>query len=130
MARKFYKEDNEVIPAIKFELTKPVGFTEITDIAKIKILVIEKYKQREIDGIDYFEGFRADLYLDILNGTYTNTEVFALETHLNSLQLLVITGSWLTAQNKNTNLSLSGIYDQIMKDEIQSYIDSYINSNY
>ncbi len=130
MARKFYKEDNEAIPAIKFELTQPTGFTEITDTIELKSLFIGKYKQREIDGIDYFEEFRADLYLDILNGTYTDTEVFALETHLNELQLSVITGSWLTAKNKNTSLALSGIYDQAMKDEIQADIDTYVNDNY
>ena len=35
MARKFYTEDDEAIPDIKFELTTPDGFTEITDSAEI-----------------------------------------------------------------------------------------------
>lgn len=130
MPRKFYKEANEIIPAIVYELNKPSGFTEITENEELKMLYIELYKQREIDGSSYFEDFRADLIMDIIAGTYTDLEVFSLETHVKYLQDEIILGNWLTAQNINTNLSLNGIYDQVMKDEIQNYIDTYITNNY
>ena len=130
MPRKFYKEDNEIIPAIVYELTTPSGFTEITDNEELKRLYIGLYKQREIDGSSYFEDFRADLIMGIIAGTHTDLEVFSLETHVKYLQDEIILGNWLTAQNINTNLSLSGIYNQVMKDEIQNYIDTYISNNY
>ena len=37
---------------------------------------------------------------------------------------------WLTAQYTNSNLTLSGIYDQAMKDSIQAVIDDYVTNNY
>lgn len=128
--RKFYKEDNEIIPAIVYELSNPSGYTEINDNAELKRLYIGLYKQREIDGLNYFEDFRADLIMKIISGTYNELEVFGLETHLKYLQDEIILGNWLTAQNINSNLSLNGIYDQTMKDEIQNYIDNYILNNY
>lgn len=128
--RKFYKEDNESIPAIVYELTNPIGYTEITDNSELKILYIGLYKQREIDGINYFEDFRADLIMNIMDGTYTDLEVFALESHIKYLQDEIIIGNWLTSQNINLNLSLNGIYDQTMKDKIQNYINNYIATNY
>jgi len=59
--RKFYKEDNEAIPAIVFELSAPVGFTEITDNAEIKELYLIQYQSRIDDGknwvLDFTVGF-------------------------------------------------------------------------
>ena len=37
MARKFYKEDNQQLPAIEFVETQPVGFTEITNADEITV---------------------------------------------------------------------------------------------
>ena len=82
---KFYKEDNEAIPAILFQNTVPAGFTEVTDEAELKELYIEKYKQQQIDGEDYYSDFQASLYLDILNLTYTELEVFTFESYTNEL---------------------------------------------
>ena len=130
MARQFYKEDGEAIPAIKFEDSQPAGYTLITDTTELRKLYIEKYAEREYWGKHWFEEFRADLMMDIITGTYTPTEVFALETHLEHLTNVILEGSWLTAQNISTNLTLSGIYDQTMKDEIQAYIDNYVTNNY
>ena len=130
MPRKFYREDNVTIPAIAYELNQPVGFTEITDANELKVLYIEKYRQREYDGKTYFEDFRACLMLDILNGIYTEQQAFDLENHLYDLTCELYLGNWLTAQNINQNLALSGIYDQVMKDEIQLKIDNYVTENY
>lgn len=130
MARKFYKEDNQQIPAICFELSQPAGFTEITDPIEIKRLYILEYKKRQADGQKFVIDFTADLYIDILNGVYTEQEAFALETHIGQIYADLNNGWWLTAQNENQNLALSGIYTQTMKDEIQTILDNYVNDNY
>ncbi|NIO45018.1 MAG: hypothetical protein GTO02_16625 [Candidatus Dadabacteria bacterium] len=130
MARKFYIEDNEAIPSIVFDLNAPLGFTEIIDANKLKELYKNKYNERTKDGQEYYNSFRTDLYLDIVNGSITETDAFLLEQHIKQLSDNLMTGNWLTAQNTNQNLTLSGIYDQAMKDEIQNYIDTYITNNY
>ena len=130
MARKFYKEDNQQIPAICFELSQPAGFTEITDPIEIKRLYILEYNKRQADGQQFVIDFTADLYIDILNAVYTEQEVFALESHIGQIYADLNNGWWLTAQNENQNLPLSGIYTQTMKDEIQTILDNYVNDNY
>lgn len=130
MPRKFYKEDNEAIPAIKFELSQPVGFTEITDSAEIKELYLRQYQYRILDGQEYVQDFTADTYIKVINGIYTDQEAFQLEAHIKDLYQELNNGWWLTAQNTNTNLELLGIYDQILKDEIQAKLDLYVSENY
>jgi len=130
MAKVFYVEDNEAIPAYQYVDAQPVGYTLVSDVDKLRELYIMQYHQRESDGRNWFEQFRADLMMDIITGTYTPTEIFLLEQHLKTLSENIIAGSWLTAQNVSTNLALSGIYDQGMKDEIQGVIDTYITNNY
>jgi len=132
MARKFYIEDNVSSgePSIKFELTKPSGFTEITDADTIKELYLIQYKYRIKDGKEWLLSFTSDRYIDVLNGVYTDAEVFALETHIKDLQEQLNNGCWLTAQNTNSSLGVSGIYTKSMKDEIQATIDSYVAENY
>ena len=128
--RKFYKEDNEPIPAIKFELSQPVGFTEITDQAEIKELYLRQYQYRILDGQEYVQDFTANTYIKVINGIYTDQEAFQLEGHIKELYQELNNGCWLTAQNTNTNLELLGIYDQILKDEIQEKLDLYVSENY
>ena len=130
MPRKFYKEDNEPIPAIKFEVSQPAGFTEITDTVKIKQLYIKKYNVRIEDGKAYILDFTADRYIDVLNGVYTEVEAFALEAHIKDLYAALNNGWWLTAQNINQNLILDGIYDAAMKSSIQTTLDTYVSDNY
>jgi len=130
MARKFYKEDNQQLPAIEFVETQPVGFTEITNADEIKRLYILQYSERKEDGQRFVIDFTADLYIDVISGNYTESEVFALEEHIGSIYADLNNGWWLTAQNANQNLTLSGIYTQSMKDDIQSILDNYVNDNY
>jgi len=130
MPRKFYKEDNQALPAIKFELSKPIGYTEISDPSEIKTLYIQQYQYRISDGQEYFQDFTAETYIKVLNGIYTDVEAFQLEAHIKELYQELNNGCWLTAQNTNTNLELLGIYDQILKDEIQAKIDLYVSENY
>lgn len=130
MPKKFYKEDNEAIPAIQFVSNQPLGFTEIADPTVIKNLYIRQYSYRITDGKEYVVSFTADRYIDVVNNTYTAAEVFALETHIKDLYDQLNNGWWLTAQNTNSILALSGIYDQAMKDIIQTILDDYVTENY
>jgi len=132
MARKFYIENNVSSgePSIKFELTKPSGFTEITDSETIKELYLIQYKYRINDGKEWVLSFTSDRYIDVLNEVYTEAEVFILESYIKNLQEQLNNGCWLTAQNTNSNLETSGIYNKSMKDEIQATLDSYVAENY
>ena len=130
MSRNFYKEDNEAIPAIKFELTAPVGFTEITDPAEIKQLYLLQYQTRINDGKYFVLDFTADMYINVINGIYSDIEVFELEGHIKDIYDQLNNGFWLTAQNTNQNLSLLGIYTDQMKNEIQNTLDTYVFANY
>jgi len=128
MARKFYKQDSST--SIAFELTQPIGYSEITDPTELKRLYKIQYRYRISDGKEYVLDFTADRYLDVLNGTYTEAETFALESHIKNLYDELNNGWWLTAQNTNSSLSLSGIYNQAMKDTIQTIINDYVTNNY
>ena len=132
MARKFYKQDTQstINPPVEFALTEPTGFLLITDTDEIRRLYKIQYTYRITDGKDYVLDYTTLRYIDVLNGVYTESEVFALESHLKDLYDDLNNGWWLTAQNTNSNLSLSGIYNQAMKDEIQAIIDEYVTNNY
>ncbi len=135
--KKFWEEVDAVnIPAIVFSETQPPPsadgkvFTEVTDSAKIKQLYLTQYSYRIDDGKDYVKDFTADRYIDVINGVYTEAEVFALEAHIKDLYSALGNGWWLTAQNINQNLILDGVYDAAMKSSIQSTIDTYVSDNY
>tara|TARA_R110002020_G_scaffold13182_2_gene47581 strand:- start:4499 stop:4897 length:399 start_codon:yes stop_codon:yes gene_type:complete len=132
MARKFYIQDEVSVgdPGIVFELTQPSGYTQITDEELIKELYIRQYKYRILDGKDYVLNFTAERYIDLVNGLYTEAEVFSLESHVKNLFDELNNGLWLTAQNTNSNLEVSGIYTQLMKSEIQLDLDNYVSENY
>jgi len=130
MARKFYKENIEKHPAIAFELSAPEGFVEITDTDTLQQLHNEKYLERESDGHDYFSNFRTKIYIKILDGTYTEQEVFDLETLFSDLESKLINGNWMTAKAIVYNLPLQGIFDQEMKDDIYNYVTDYVDRNY
>jgi len=130
MARKFYKEDIQTLPSIRFELSAPNGHSLVTDFNELEELHAERYEHNREEGVNYYNHFQARLYIDITTGTYTVFEVVALEAHLEKVSNEIKAGSWLTAQNTIMGVALSGIFDQSMKDSIKSDIDSYINENY
>ena len=130
MYRNFNKENNEKTPAIAYELNCPIGFVKITDNEQIKTLFISKYKERKEDGITYISDFASTRYIEILTGKYTSFEVFALEAHLKNVHNDLNNGWWLTANQNNLILPLSGIYDNEMKDIISLAINEYIIKNY
>jgi hypothetical protein len=132
MARKFYIQNNVSVgePGIVFDLIQPPGYSLITDTEVIKELYIRQYGYRIADGKNYVINFTAERYIDLINDLYTEAEVFALEGHTRNLFEEINNGLWLTAQNTNANLSLSGIYTQELKDSIQVYLDEYVAANY
>ena len=130
MARKFYKEINQAFPSIAFETESPEGFEAITDHDERKRLHKKRYKDLERDGVDYFHAFQADLYIEILDGSKQALEVLDLQGHLKTISEEIKEGSWLTAQLTIPGIPLSGIFDQEMKDSLQSDVDQYVLENY
>jgi hypothetical protein len=130
MSKKFYKEDGQVIPAILYEDSIPLDFTEVTDESELKYLYTQKYKQQKIDGENYYLSFQAQLYLDVVNGIHTDLEVFEFEDYTNELSNQISRGNWLTAQTTCSNLATSGIFDTTKKAEVQAEIDDYVTNNY
>ena len=137
MAKKFWIEEGAVnIPAFVFSATQPPAsadgkeFAELTDPVIIKELYVTQYSYRIKDGTACIKDFTADRYIDVINGVCTEVEVFALEAHIKDIYAALSNGWWLTAQNTNSNLELSGIYDQTMKDSIQAIVDTYVSEHY
>jgi hypothetical protein len=135
--KKFWEEIDAInIPAVVFSATQPPisadgkEFTEVADSAKIKQLYLIQYSYRIDDGKNYVKDFTADRYIDVINGIYTEAEVFALEAHIKDLYSALSNGWWLTAQNINQNLILDGVYDAAMKSSIQTTLDAYVSDNY
>ena len=130
MAKKYFKEYNQGIPAICFEEDQPEGFLPITDYDERLKLHTGRYFRLQEDGVAYFHEFQAKMYINILDGVYTAEDVVVLQSHLKQISDEIKEGSWLTAQISLPNIALSGIFDQAMKDEIQADIDQYVLDNY
>ena len=128
--RQFYKEDNEPLPAYKFETEKPEGYTLETNEDVISNLILGQYELREMNGLDYANQFRAKKVMEVSNGTYTMEEIIALESKLDKLMTLVKGGNFITAQSVVSSLSVSGIFTLDMKDEIKLFIDTYVTESY
>ena len=125
--RQFYTDSTG---AIAFETAAPSpDYTLVTGVQK-DLLWKAKYNERSADGQDYYTETQAELYISILDGVYTNTEVFDFEQYTNELSTQIRTGNWYTAQDTCTNLPTSGIFDTTKKAQIQADIDNYVLNNY
>ena len=124
--RQFY---TDATGAIAFETSAPAGYTLVTGTEK-DLLWIAKYEERRDDGQRYYTETQANMYLSILDGTYTSTEVFDFEEYTSQLADQIFKGDWYTAQTTCTNLPTSGIFDNAKKAEIQGVIDDYVSRNY
>lgn len=124
--RQFY---TDATGAIAFETSAPAGYTLVTGTEK-DLLWIAKYEERRDDGQRYYTETQANMYLSILDGTYTSTEVFDFEEYTSQLADQIFKGDWYTAQTTCTNLPTSGIFDTAKKAEIQGVIDDYVSRNY
>ena len=130
MSKKYYIEDDQSIPAIIFADSQPLGYSLITDYEERLTLHSNRYKNNENEGVDYFHIFQAKMYINIVDGIYTALEVIQLQSYLKTLSDEIREGSWLTAQATLPSMPLSGIFDQSMKDQIQSDVDEYVSQNY
>ena len=124
--REFYTDPDG---AIAFETSAPAGYSLVTGTEK-DLLWFAKYEERREDGQRYYTETQADLYLSILDGTYTSAEVFDFESYTSELSAIINTGNWLTAQSFISTLPTSGIFDVSKKEEITLYINNYILDNY
>ena len=124
--RQFYTDPDG---ALAFEESAPVGYTLVTGTEK-DLLWFSKYEERREDGQRYYTETQANLYLSILDGTYTSTEVFDFESYTSQLADQIFKGDWYTAQTTCSDLPTSGIFDTTKKAEIQAEIDDYVTNNY
>ena len=124
--RQFYTDPDG---AIAFEESAPTGYTLVTGTEK-DLLWVSKYKERREDGEDYYTETQKNMFLSILNGTYTSTEVFDFEQYTSQLGDQIDKGDWYTAQTTCSDLPTSGIFDTTKKAEIQAKIDDYVTNNY
>jgi len=89
------------------------------------------YESRIVDGLHFYNEFRAKLYIKIINGEALDTDIFSVENHLESVADLIWRGNWLTAKNELENIELLlPVFTQEFKDDIMQKIDSYIAENY
>ena len=124
--RQFYTDPDG---ALAFEESAPVGYTLVTGTEK-DLLWFAKYEERREDGQIYYTETQANLYLSILDGTYTSVEVFDFESYTSQLADQIFKGDWYTAQTTCSDLPTSGIFDTTKKAEIQAEIDDYVTNNY
>ena len=124
--RQFYTDPDG---AIAFEDSAPSGYSLVTGTDK-ELLWFAKYEERREDGQTYYTETQANLYLSILDGTYTSDEVFTFESYTSQLGDQIFKGDWYTAQTTCSDLPTSGIFDTAKKAEIQGVIDNYVTNNY
>lgn len=130
MAKKYYIESDQDIPAIQYCEGQPEGYTEITDGAMLLDLTMKDYKKKEADGHDFYNTFRSRLLLVLKSGAVTPTDAFTLEGYLSGVKDNLISGNWMTAQYICNALPLSGIFTEELKAEILTGITTYITTNY
>ena len=130
MAKNYYIEDFESIPAIIYAETQPTGYTLITDDALLLDLTMKDYLIKEKDGCNFYNSFRSSLLLKIKSGEIQATDAFTVEAYLSPVKDNLTSGNWLTAQYVCNALPLSGIFDATLKSEILTGITDYINANY
>lgn len=128
--RKWYREDNEAIPAYKYEQAPPSGYTLVTDPAELKTLTVAKYKKRTKDGIATFEEVRADLALNLESGAMTIAQAFEIETKLETVKAKIITGDWKTGQYEMSLITPSGALTPEIYNSIKEIIDNYVAASY
>ena len=124
--RQFYTDSTG---AIAFETSAPIGYTLATGTQK-DLLWVAKYEERREDGQRYYTETQANLYLSILDGTYTGQQVFDFESYTSQLADQIFKGDWYTAQSTCSSLPISGIFDATKKAETQADIDTYVLNNY
>ena len=133
MSHFFYKQDNVIAPSIIFihdDDDPPTGYSLITDPAMVKEQHIKRFERLSKDGINFTFKYTTEVYLEIVNGTITSQQNFNFWNHIHPLFSQIRDGQWELAQNTNSNLTVSGIYDQTRKDLMQVDLDEYVDNNF
>lgn len=132
MAKKFYEENNEPIPAVRFleEGSQPVGWVEVTSADRINTLTKKLYLQREQDGRALYDDIRAQLAKDFNSGELTLSDAHFIETKLVNAKSFLLTGDWATAEYELSLLVIEGAYTQELHDDINLNISNYMTLNY
>ena len=135
MEKKFYKEDNEPIPSIVYSETQPVGFSEITDQAKLSELYLKLNNNMKQLGRDYVSSFKVSSFgLLYRDGTLTDANINYLYNKLTQLLLRLEDGNFDSAkfllQNELNTITQDDIdngYTQAIHDQILNDINNYLN---
>jgi len=116
--------------AIEFANTAPTPDYSLVTGSEKDNLWDEKYRERSEDGQTYYRESQRNMYLAIIDGIYTFSEVRDYESYTEKMANQIFKGDWLIAQDTCNNLPESGIFDTMKKAEIQNYIDNYVTNNY
>lgn len=135
MEKKFYKEDNEPIPSIVYSETQPVGFSEITDQAKLSELYLKLNNNMKQLGRDYVSSFKVSSFgLLYRDGTLTDANINYLYNKLTQLLLRLEDGNFDSAKfllenelNTITQDDIDNGYTQAIHDQILNDINNYLN---
>lgn len=118
MSKKWWKEDNETIPAILFQELQPNGFSEITDpneLTQLRIRLNNDYKRW---GIDYFTDFKISYFGNKLkSGELDESNINYIYDRLESVIFRLVNGDIEQALWKLNN----GILPITTTDEINGY---------
>ena len=128
---KTIQSGNEMKEPLVWSSVSPGNdYEDITTDLAILNHIKETYDKYRMDGQDYYDSISASLVKEMREGNKTSSEIFEIENILRSVTDRVILGDWLTAQFELSRISPSGALDQKLYDEISSYIENYIVSNY
>jgi hypothetical protein len=135
MEKKFYKEDNEPIPSIVYSETQPVGYSEITDQAKLSELYLKLNNNMKQLGRDYVSSFKVSSFgLLYRDGTLTDANINYLYNKLTQLLLRLEDGNFDSAKfllenelNTITQDDIDNGYTQAIHDQILNDITNYLN---
>ena len=100
------------------------------DSLSVKEGIKREYAAHETAGHDYWADFRAELAYDYREGNITLSNVIYIEDQLSDVTKYLLTGDWLTAQEKLSAITASGALTQAILDDLTAGISSYITNNY
>lgn len=101
-----------------------------TPIEQAKKIIIDRYKNHTLKGLDYFEGLRAELVLSFQNNERTMEQVIQIEQKLDHVKSKVLTGDWMSALSILNSTTAEGSYTEEIKLRVKQDIEKYIQENY
>jgi hypothetical protein len=132
MSRNFYIQDTPIAPSIRFEESKPNGYTlvEMTN-PLIDDLIKKKYNEYKKDGIEYFNNTRVQLVKARNASLLTSDNIVAIEKKLASVESSLIIGNWISAETILINdVVADALLSQDFYDKLLNDFQTYILNNY